>query len=286
MSYFSWICSQQEPTLLQLYKNLDNWNAPHHVFQSKSQQFSIYPLAANCPDIWSKLWLQLSGTGVCSVQINCFQTVHFICAIFLNTSLKTRLVRTLGYHLFSTKDYEFLHCFQNKWKIYFPGISLFNGNVSILMQNFKKKIILELLNRKTGDCSATLNFFLAVSFPFYRYITIFFMSEMLLKGCFYVFDIPKDKPSLEPRKFIRGFVCLFRFWLFIISQNENKLQNVRIHLGIEISSSNSSEFDHKTGWIISLIGLASHTGFQRTGHHSSPSPERCTALVSGSLNLG
>lgn len=135
VSYFSWISSQQEPTLLQLYKNLDNWNAPHHVFQSKSQQFSIYPLAANCPDIWSKLWLQLSGTGVCSVQINCFQTVCFICAIFLNTSLKTRLVRTLGYHLFSTKGYEFLHCFQNKWKIYFPGISLLNGNVSVLMQN-------------------------------------------------------------------------------------------------------------------------------------------------------
>lgn len=112
------------------------------------------------------------------------------------------------------------------------------------------------------------------------------MSEMLLKGCFYVFDIPKDKPSWEPRIFILGFVCLFRFWLFIISWNENKLQNVRIHLGVEISSSSRSEFDHKTGWIISLIGLTSHTGLQRTGHHSSPSPERFTASVSGSLNLG
>lgn len=144
-----------------------------------------------------------------------------------------------------------------------------------------------MLSRKTGDCWTTLNVFLAVSFPFYCYITFFFfMSEMLLKGCFYVFDIPKDKPSWEPRIFILGFVCLFRFWLFIISWNENKLQNVRIHLGVEISSSSRSEFDHKTGWIISLIGLTSHTGLQRTGHHSSPSPERFTALVSGSLNLG
>jgi len=44
--------------------------------------------------------------------------------------------------LVTTKDCHFCHYFQNRWKINFPEMSFFNGNVSILTQNFKR-IILE-----------------------------------------------------------------------------------------------------------------------------------------------
>ena len=149
-----------------------------------SKQISTILHLSPCCELHRHLIQIMASAGSNRDSLNAdqlLQTVSFICAILLNASLKIRLVRTLLYHLLPTKDYEFLHCFHKKWEINFPKISLRNGNVSILMQNFKK---VKMLNIEVGYCSTNLNFFSVVSFPFYCYTANFIMPEMPLKGYF------------------------------------------------------------------------------------------------------
>lgn len=182
---------------------------PSCVSKQISTILHLFP-AVNCPDIWPKLWLQLARAVICSMQISSSQGVCFIHAVFLNASLKTRLVRTLCYHLLPTKDCDFLHYFQNRWQINFPEVSYFNGNVSILMQNFRR-MILEWLKIKKGDCSLTLNLFSAFSFPFHCYIAgIFYVRNAVIRWFLFLWV----HFSLSLWTFILAFVYSFRFWFF------------------------------------------------------------------------
>lgn len=147
------------------------------------------------------------------MQINCFQRVCFIHAIFLSASLKTRLVRNLCYHSLPTKDCDFLHYFQNRWEIIFPEISFFNGNVSILMQNFKR-IILEWLKMKMGHCSPTLSIYVQPSHVPFIVTLEFFLCQ---KCCCKVVSMSLDTFFSFSPNFFLDFVYSFTFWIFILN---------------------------------------------------------------------